>query len=494
MNRLFVKISSLLQQKPLVAALIAIACLVMYRVSVLIQQPVPVFFDESYYFFWSLTPDWGYFSKPPMVAWLIGLTTEWLPVAEWSLKLASPILYGLSALIIATIGSQLFDRRVGALAAILFITMPLVSFNSLFITTDAPLLFFWSLTVWLFINALEKDQWRYWLAAGITGGLGLLSKYTMILLPVCLVLYFALTPSQRAQLANPKLWVGFTLAALIYLPNLWWNAQNDFISFQHTREISQLDQSLLHLDSLLEFVGGQFFAFGLICMGFFVALVSRKSSYSNDKLRLLIALSLPYLTLFTLLAFVSRANQNWAAPVYITASIVAAYAISRSRSFWLPLALGLNLFMMLSFYHYHGVLSVAGVEANRSNDPYRRVLGWKEAGLQLGDYQTQYPKAYLLSDSRKLLAYLGFYASPRFDQRVAAWNPEQAIRHHYHLTSDLTQVTADEFIFVAEHPVSDEVLSHFEQAKQLPFDQIPVYKDWSRELFVYYVAGFKGYE
>ena len=145
--------------------------------------PITLFYDEAYYLSWAQTPDWGYFSKPPVVAWLIALTTGLFGTAEWAVKLGAPLLYGLSTLLIYGIGHRLLSRESGFFAALIFLLAPLVSFNSLFITTDAPLLFFWSAALYAFVRAQASNGWGWWLLAALCGGLGLLSKYTFILLP-----------------------------------------------------------------------------------------------------------------------------------------------------------------------------------------------------------------------------------------------------------------------------------------------------------------------
>ena len=474
--------------------LVTVFVLVIYRISTIEISQLPLFYDEAYYYFWSLTPDWGYFSKPPVVAWLIGLTSSLMPLSALGVKLASPLLYGATALIVYRLGRRSFSPRIGVIAGLLFITMPLVGFNSLFITTDAPLLFCWAMTLWYLLLARSSNSWHDWLLTGVFAGLGMMSKYTMILFPFCYLLYLVSTPSQRPQLINLKLWFGVLVAIIIFLPNVWWNAQHDFISFQHTREISQLERSLFHVDHMLEFVAGQFVAFGLITMMGYLIVIGNRTSYQHQGLRLFIFLSLPYLAIFTVLALLSRANLNWAAPVYVTASLVAAVFIDKHRHHWLPATLGLNLLLMVAFYHYHRVLPLVGVEPSRKTDPYHRVLGWPELGIQLSKFRKQYPNAMLLSGSRKLLAYLGFYTKPPFQQQVAAWNPEQIVRNHYALKASLTEANHGEYLFVSEKPLPADILQSFHFSKLVGTEQITIYQDLTRQVFVYYMKGFKGYE
>ena len=76
-----------------------LAVLITLRLTAPFLLNISLFYDEAQYYYWSLTPDWGYFSKPPMVAWIIGLTSE-LAVEEWAVRLGSPILYCGAAVIV----------------------------------------------------------------------------------------------------------------------------------------------------------------------------------------------------------------------------------------------------------------------------------------------------------------------------------------------------------------------------------------------------------
>ena len=476
-------------------AIVALLLLVVvYRLVCIHFTGLPLFYDEAHYYFWSLSPEFGYFSKPPVVAWLIQLSTAVLPVSEFSVKLFAPVLYGASALLVMAIGTECYDRSTGALAALLFISMPLVSFNSLFITTDAPLLFCWSLASWFAIRAIKRNQWIDWLATGIATGFGLLSKYTMVLLPLSLFLYLLTSREHRQLLGSPRSWLGLVLAVLIYLPNLWWNQQHAFISFQHTQEISQLDRSLLHPSRLFEFIGGQLLAFGIVAMFFFVKLALQKQRYLHQPTRFLLFLTLPGLLGFCLLSLLSRANQNWAAPVYVSASVLAAHMLLGRAKLWSALALGLNVLVMSGFYHYHSVQSLAGIEINRRNDPYHRLLGWRELGNQLSHWQQRYPQAQLLAEKRKLLAYFGFYSTPRFAGHVAIWNPHNRVSNQYHITANLSDADTGPYLFVSEHPLPAATLSRFRIADLLARESVSVYPNLQRKLYIYYVEGFEGYD
>ena len=91
------------------AALI-VGVVTLIRVAVLIATPLQLYPDEAQYWWWAQTPDWGYFSKPPLIAWIMWLTTR-LSDAEWAIRLASPLLHAATALIMFGVGRRLRHAR-----------------------------------------------------------------------------------------------------------------------------------------------------------------------------------------------------------------------------------------------------------------------------------------------------------------------------------------------------------------------------------------------
>src|SRR5579875_3946103 len=59
--------------------------------------------DEAQYWLWSLHPAFGYYSKPPVVAWLIALTTGLFGESELAVRLSAPLLHFGTALVIFAI-------------------------------------------------------------------------------------------------------------------------------------------------------------------------------------------------------------------------------------------------------------------------------------------------------------------------------------------------------------------------------------------------------
>ncbi|WP_428034269.1 glycosyltransferase family 39 protein [Amphritea sp.] len=475
------------------ALIIALFC---YREWIVLSTPITLFYDEAYYLGWAQTPDWGYYSKPPMVGWLIALTTAIFGNAEWAVKLASPLLYSAAAIMIYLTAARFSNHKDTATKAALFsgaifLLMPLIGFNSLFITTDAPLIFFWSLCFYAFLRAKESNNGAWWLLAGIAGGLGLLSKYTFIILPTTFLLYAVFSAVGRQLLLNPRFWLTCLLALSFLLPNLYWNYQHDFISFQHTAEISHQSSSSLSVSRLLEFWSGQLFVFGPVFLIYMIIRGLRRQPRTDIE-KLLWSLFWPTFAVLSIQAFMARANVNWAGPAYVGAALLTGYYLSQVKGYRLLLAgLVLNLLLSVGFYHYGSLTNALGIERKWGTDPYKRILGWPEFVHQFQPWFDQYPDYKLSSDSRKLLAYFGYYITPQ-DFTGVALSDDSYIEDHYELQYPLSRSKETRFLFVSEHDVEAKLKRYFTDVTLLTEQTLPLYSNFSRSARLYKVSGFKG--
>ncbi|MFM2480887.1 ArnT family glycosyltransferase [Celerinatantimonas sp. YJH-8] len=450
-----------------------------------------LFYDEAYYHFWAVHPDWGYYSKPPMVAWLIAATTRLFGHAEWAVRISSPLLYAGAAYFVYLCGKALYSQRVGLWAALIFYSSPLVTFNSVFVTTDAPLLLFWGGACWLFILALQKNQLRWWSLCGIALGLGLLSKYTLALVMIGMAIYLI---ASRSNAYGKGPWLALLLAIVIFLPNLIWNAQSGFISFVHTAEISKLSHQLVHPGKFFEFFGGQFLVFGPISM--LLLLIYTFRMRHQPHWLLLVTLSWPLLLLMCIQAFLAKANANWAAPSYLLASLLIAAGLQiKQRHRWLAALLGLNIFCAVVLFSYPLLQKALAIEPTRHNTPYRRVLGWRELMHHVQQKIPDAAQQNWVSSSRMLLSYAHYYLSDwpaHQPTHVFSFNPHREIRDQFDLRYDIAQAQAHSFIFMSQSPL--QLQGCFQSIQPLGIVSQTKYVHLQRSVYLYRVTGFKGYE
>ncbi|MBT0963397.1 ArnT family glycosyltransferase [Denitromonas iodatirespirans] len=472
-------------------ALIAVA-VTGYRIWVIGHLGIDPYVDEAYYWGWSQALDWGYYSKPPVIAATIAAAEALLGHTLLALKLPALVCYPLTALLLNAIGCRMFSPRVGFWSALAFLTLPLVSTLGLFVSTDAPLLLFWALGIYGLVMARQTNAWRHWLLVGAAFGLGMMSKYTMIAFAGSALLVLLAEPGGRRQLLGAKPWVAFALGVLIFTPNLWWNAHHDFPTFRHTAEITRLESRGLAPGEFVEFIGAQWLSFGpLLTLGLLWAFLRTRRLWHDEAYRRLLLFVLPLLLLVSFQALTGRANGNWAAPVFVAASVLVIAFLADAGRWKLAIgAVALNAVLGVVVYHLPDIARGIGVELTAKSDPYKRARGWFALADQIAPFVAAHPGAVVVAKDRETLAQVIYRLQP---PHYASWNPDGGVADHYQLTTDLNRYRNRPVLFLSRTGQIDDVAAHFETVSPLGEVVVPVHRNFERRLSLFLLSGFRGY-
>lgn len=478
---------------PLLLAIIA--ALTVWRALAIAASGLDLYVDEAQYWTWAQALDWGYFSKPPMIAAVIAATTSVCGDSALCVKSGALLLYPFTTVLIWAISRRLFGARTAFWTAVVFITLPGVALSSVIISTDVPLFLCWSAALYAYLKALDTDAWRWWLAAGVAGGLGLLTKYTMAIFAVSVLLHLAITPALRPCFRSPKLYVTAALAALIFAPNLIWNAANGWPTLGHTAQISGLEtQHGLNWKSFGDFIAGQLGILGpVLFIGWLVQLAAAKQWVRDERYRLLACFALPFLGAITAQSLIGRANANWAAMAYVGGTIfVVAKLLEGGRTKLLIAALALNLTVTVIAYHFDALAHVAGLELTRKSDVLnKRVRGWRQYGEALAARQAAHPEAILLGDARDLIAEARFYAGPA-GRAMLKWNPEHKADDYYAMSTTLDGLEGRSFVFVSRSAaLPDNMAGRFASTTELEPIHIAIHRDYALDFHLWLLAGLR---
>ncbi len=343
----------------------------------LVSSQLPLSEDEAYYTAWSLTPDWGYWTKPPLIAWVIGAFREVLGPTVDAVRAVPAVAFFLSSLVFHRLMHDLgAPARMALVATLLFATMPLVSFYGLIATTDGLLMLCWLLAMrsaWL---ALEGAP-RQWLFTGLWVGLGLLSKYSMVVFLGSLGLAL-LQRRWRAHWRSPWLYVGAGVAALIFAPNLWWNWTQGSPTLHHTAQISGGGIAYgWHWSSLLEFWLAQWAITGVVLMLGFVLWLKRKPWQNAPAVAWVLTACVPLMLVISVQALSTRAHANWAAPALVGVVFGGAWWLEQGRRVaWLNVALGLHVAFMAALYGYDPLAQRLNIRPSVFTDPFWTLRSW----------------------------------------------------------------------------------------------------------------------
>ncbi len=471
--------------------IIILSLILFYRIYVLYTLPYDFYFDEAYYWFWSKNFDFGYYSKPPMIAWVIALSDFVCGESLFCIKLPFAVFYFLSSLLIYFTALRLYDKRVAFYSSIAFFTLPSVFLSSIIAATDGVFLFFWALSLFLFLKALREDRLWIWISLGVSGGFGLLSKYTMILFLAGALIYLAFR--RRDVFKSRGFYISLVIAFLIFLPNLWWNFQNGFVTFLHTKENADIHGKLFHLNTLFEFLGSQLGVFGPIFFPILLYLLVFFKRFKDDERYLfLVSFITPLFLLITALSYISRAHANWSAPIYIAASILTVwYMLEREFKKLLYFGIVLNIFLGLAVYNFDKIADMLSIELTAKNDPFKKVRGWAKIAKKIDVVRKEYDLE-LIFDDRMDMSEMIYYLKPH-PLNSFFWNPEGKIENYFALVSDLKGREGESFLFVTKKE-DPKIGEYFKRVKLIKVVEIPIHKDYFRRYFIFLAEDFKGYK
>ncbi|HUH84062.1 MAG TPA: glycosyltransferase family 39 protein [Stellaceae bacterium] len=456
--------------------------------------------DEAQYWIWSLHPAFGYYSKPPVVAWLIAATTALFGGDPAAVRIAAPLLHFGTSLIVYQLAERLYDARTGQWSAIAYATLPGVSASAVIISTDAPMLFCWAVALYAFVRAREPAGGRWWIMVGIAAGVGLLSRYTMAFWPPSALLYLLLFRDERRHV---RYFLGAMLLALvIYSPNFLWNWAHDFASYRHTRDNGDFGGPLFHPAQFFEFLGEQCGVFGPIFFASLIAIVAlARRSLADRRAALLATFALPSLAIMLVVSFLSRAQANWSAPTFVSAVVlVVAWLLAHNRRSVVIVSVVLDVVIAVVAFGAHDAAPAFGVELPARLDPLHRLRGWGPLGRSVAGLLARHPGTILMSDDREVMAALVYYVEPH-PLNALKWNGDctpdgRRLPHdEFDLTVHPERYIGDDFMLVAKSPDNVErILSRFAHVDPLQQDiYIPLDRKTGRRYRIYWLSGFKGY-
>jgi undecaprenyl-diphosphatase len=303
--------------------------------------------DEANYWQWSRYLDLGYYDHPPMIAWTIWLATQLFGQTEFAVRLPTVLGITLASAYLCLLTARWFSWRTALQVALVSQALLLLNGAALIATPDGLLLPCWAAACCHAARAAEEDQLRHWLLTGLWFGLGLLSKYTMLLFLPSLFCALLCTGAYRKRLLSWQPWLGLLAGLSLFTPVLVWNARHDWVTFRHVLFQGGVSSpTSFTLRYLAEFFGSQA---GLLSPVIFLFILAAwvqgwRSSLPQERVSFLFWLSLPGFAVFSLLALHVRIYGNWPAPAYLTALLLAT-ALYADRCWW---RFGVSLAMVVS--------------------------------------------------------------------------------------------------------------------------------------------------
>lgn len=396
------------------------------RLGYLYIVPLDLGPDESYYWDWSRRLDLGYYSKPPMIAWVNALATKLLGVTPEAVRMPAVVFGALGLLGMYLCGRRMFNAEVGFWGVAAWLATPGTAALGLIMATDVLLVSCWCLALYTLWRAIETPKAKplWWLLTMLLVGLGTLSKQMMMVFPLLMFLFLLFSGEDRSKLAQRWPWLLWIGSLLFLLPPLYWNFKNDWITFRHTAHHIEIVGTGWqdHLKTFGEFVGGQMGLLTpltwLLLFLLLLSLLTKLLRWSRQT-RFLFIFSAIGLLGFAGFSFKQSINPNWPATYYPAGLLLlAAWGrqqlaggfIDKLRRLFIP-GLKLGVLLTLVAYLLPFAMQLSFIPLGKK-DPTRRIKGWSELGQQVGETLQEQPRpeqTFVISPLRKYPAAVAFY-------------------------------------------------------------------------------------
>ncbi len=455
--------------------------------------------DETQYWSWSKDLDFGYFSKPPLIAWAIALTTNVFGDAEWAVRLAAPIAHSVTAGFLFLAARDLHSVRAGFLAGLTWLLLPGTIVSSSIMSTDALVLACWSAGLWAFLRLSDVTSapplgrnaaLGAGAGMGAALGFGFLGKYAVIYFPIGVGLAAILVPDLRRKLATPPFLLALIVAAAVATPNVIWNGNNDFQTLSHTAANANWGADMFHPGELVEFFGSQWGVAGPLTFSLMLAAVFQFAQGRATKAsRVLLGFFLPALAIVCVQAFLSRAHANWAAVSY-PAGVLLAIGVAESAAFkpWPMRAIvaSIGVHAVVMAVYVAAVVSPQTADAIGLGGAFKRLRGWEAHAADIAPRLADVDS--IMASDREILGGFIYYARNDED-RFIAWNSNHRIDNHYEafrqFDADIDRAVL--FVTTADNP--SEIADHFAVVTPVGQSRVDLGDGRERVLFLFKAEG-----
>ncbi len=431
--------------------------------------PLDLSGDEAHYWEWSRRLDLSYYSKGPLVAYIIAagrwllaesserwIGNEMLAVRGPALLLSIATSLGIFALAARTTRCA----RCALGAVLLTFTIPILVAGSMLMTIDAPLATAWVWALYFSDRAVRSDRLADWLMLGLLCALGFLAKYTMALIFPAVGLLILLLPTLRRLAARPGPYLATLIGLAGLTPIVIWNAQHDWVSLRHVAGQAGLPGSAARsgVNPLgpVTLIAGQLAVVGIIWFPLMVTAAfavwrrdaspkpraprevsdppEQRAAHQQISMRLLSSAALTPWVVFLIFSPITKIQPNWPVLSLFPGVILLADWIARNwtapdarlRRFvraatvcgaTLGLAAGLLLHrtdvLMPLFVRLASDAPPWDLTPTAKYDPTARLRGWRQLGTDVGGVlaaeRAEGRDPFIVTDDYQTASQIAFY-------------------------------------------------------------------------------------
>jgi 4-amino-4-deoxy-L-arabinose transferase-like glycosyltransferase len=389
--------------------------------------PLDLSGDEAQYWEWSRHLDLAYYSKGPLVAYVIRASCAVFGDLAWAVRLPALVLGVGTSLCTYWLTTKLFKSERLALGVVAIThTLPVFALGSMLMTIDPPFYFCWALATCFAAKAvIDNARWA-WAGVGIAIGFGLLAKYAAPLWFVGLFAFLIADRDSRKWLRSVWPYLAVLIAVAFFSVPLAWNMQNDWVTARHVgRQLGLTQSEGSWIKNPPVMLVTQFGVLTPIFATFVVlAAVDVLRGRCGRSESFLLSIGGAFFTLCFLQSSTTEIEPNWPVPAYFTLIILGtSWIAARMRNaaewkrlrgfFWAHVVIGSMLVLLVHRTDLiYPLLKQANVAPRRFDAQLVKMRGNAELGRFVSELRSQMPRpgqTFLLTRAYQDAALLAFY-------------------------------------------------------------------------------------
>ncbi|MDR3623947.1 MAG: glycosyltransferase family 39 protein [Chlamydiales bacterium] len=415
--------------------------------------------DEAQYWVWSQYLDFGYYSKPPGIAWQIKMGTLLFGNTELGVRFVAICLSSLLSFAVYFLAKCCgLSTKTACFSAITIALCPIGLIASFAATTDGGFVLFWTLSLALLAKSLRDKIEPSYLLLGLFILCGALFKWTIFLMWALPLVGLIFYPAWRSK----KIILGILISLIAFLPSIVWNSAHEWVTFKHVWTQSTGGNGAAP-GNALEFFLAQFGImsplFFLFFVGAFFALI-RKKSAMPEPLCFCTFIAWAILIAYTLLALKQKMQINWVVYIYPQAAVALSWVICelKSPNKWFCASTLLSCFLSVI------ALSVPWLQSNAlfsqmkipySLNLFKHSLGWENLSPALVRAGYDPNEHFLVADRYQMSSILSFYGEDQ--KRAYFFNILGMRKNQFSFWTSFKQEQGKDgfFVIVENRPLED---------------------------------------
>lgn len=456
---------------------LSLICLLLVKAAailfVIFQAGIGLGPDEAQYWLWSEDLSWGYYSKPPGIAWEIFFGTSLFGSTEFGVRFGAMMLgFGipLSVYLLAHCCGLKHGTAFWAGAIMAFAPIGIIA--SFIATTDAGYIFFWTLAAAAMAYKLQRNQKPFYSLIGLLILFGALFKWTIYIFWIVVLVYGYFQPKVRSLKIIP----GILISLLGFLPSIYWNMTHQWATFRHVcTQIAGGQGSWFH-GNFFDFIGAQI---ALLSPVFFALLILayvdlwRKWKTVSRAIQFC-AVATCAIFVYWIFSLFMKMQGNWCAFAYPTAVVIICWYACEQIMVGRPwlffgslLSIGLTAFV-LSIPSMQSQGIPTWIQISAKWNPFRHNVGWANLKGSLKEMGYDPKEHYLVSSRYQISSLASFYSEKQ--KRALYLNLDRMRKNQFDFWPGLETVNGGKIGFFLEilgEPMTEEqLIAHADQVEK----------------------------